>query len=254
MTRTNTHKLKSTSAQKPPEDAEYKLWVEMGKNLIEQMKSASDTVEISKMELGELADWVVEKKYGENTLLHYAQEIGTTHTTLNRCRSVWRAWHGPEAPKEATPPKLYSVAQELQAHPRRWEIIQEKPNLTVREARRITRQYKRAGMTADDDLRKNHKRWLNDVTKHAGLILSDSCAADGRITPQLHKIWREETDSETLAAWREAHEAFGKFIDRAAKILATPPGEDDFDADEPRKQPIKPRPTTQERTAPTAAA
>jgi hypothetical protein len=59
------------------------------------------------LRLGELAD-KLEPRYGEQTLKRFAKDIGIAACTLERHRSVFRAW-----PKEAPAPKSYAVAQEL---------------------------------------------------------------------------------------------------------------------------------------------
>jgi Subunit ChlI of Mg-chelatase len=79
-----------------------------GKKIVAQLNASRDRL----MRLGELAAGV-EKQYNEEKLKQFAKDIGIPFCTLARCRSVYRAWQGKEAPA----PKSYAVAQELQAHP-----------------------------------------------------------------------------------------------------------------------------------------
>jgi hypothetical protein len=203
-------------------DEEYVRWVEEGKQIVKQMNADKEAHEDRKMLLGKLADGVA-KKYTENRLGRFAKAIGMAECTLKRCRSVYRAWYGADAPKGATPPKSYSVAQELQSHPDRFAIIERRPNLTVREARRITRRDKKEQMSVPDWLRKETRRWDSDVVKHAGLMLRDASVTDGEILPELQQIWREEIDPEILPALREACEAGLKLADYMEKVLQKPP-------------------------------
>src|SRR5262245_55893640 len=64
------------------------------------------------MRQGELAD-KVELKYGDRTLAKLAKDLGVSRCTLERQRSVYRAWDGIQAPG----PVSYAVLRELQNHP-----------------------------------------------------------------------------------------------------------------------------------------
>src|SRR5205823_3838698 len=76
-------------------------------------KKITQDTERGWMRLGELADRI-EPRYDNQTLKRFAADIGIAACTLERRRSVYRAWA--EAPKSAPAPISYTVAQELQTH------------------------------------------------------------------------------------------------------------------------------------------
>jgi hypothetical protein len=128
------------------------------------------TAESGRMRLGELAAQV-ETNYGESSLKAFAKDIGMALCTLQRSRSIWRAW----AEISATPPKLYSVAQELQAHPDRAQIITDNPNITVREARKKTQEWKEKQQQADPKIGLGRmKKLFNDLLRLASKSVRDA--------------------------------------------------------------------------------
>jgi hypothetical protein len=108
----------------------YDDGVEKGRNLVSSMKE-------SQFELGLIA-YQLEPKYGEQTLERYAEEIGIDYGTLKSYRTAYRAWK--DMPVR---PKSFSVAKALNRHPRKAEIIQENPDITVNEAEEKMREWKR---------------------------------------------------------------------------------------------------------------
>jgi hypothetical protein len=113
------------------------------------------------MRLGELADRV-EPKYGDKTLAKFAAAIGLQVATLNRCRSVYRAWKKIEI--KGSSPK-FALLQALQGHPKRDEIIN---NIkTVREARTIMKDYRVAQGQEEDWRVEETRRWFGQAEKHA---------------------------------------------------------------------------------------
>src|SRR5215475_14309332 len=90
-----------------------------------------------KMRLGELAD-KLEPKYADRTLAKFAAEIGIAACTLERHRSVYRAWKENPAPG----PVSYAVLRALQDHPDRADIVKNTPDLTQAEARKLMRPYR----------------------------------------------------------------------------------------------------------------
>jgi hypothetical protein len=115
---------KQSDGTEPPDF--YDAAVAEAKQITQNM----ETAEWGRMRLGELASQV-ETQYGENKLKQFAKDIGTALCTLERSRSVYRAW----AEIPAAPPN-FSVAQELQAVDDRGQIVTDKPNITAREARK----------------------------------------------------------------------------------------------------------------------
>jgi hypothetical protein len=85
--------------------------------------------------IAELA-YLVEPKYGDQTLVKLAKKIGggIAACALERRRRVFRAWK--QIP--AAPPKSFAVAQELETLPPEVaaQIITDKPDISSREARR----------------------------------------------------------------------------------------------------------------------
>jgi hypothetical protein len=173
---------------------DYETAVAEGKEIIAEIDSSRDRL----MRLGELAD-EVGSGYGEGRLKRFAKEIGIAACTLARCRSVFRAW-----PKEAPAPKSYAVAQELQAHPNRLEIIRQNPDMTKRKAREIRRRHDRETRSAPDHIREEAKRWFRNVVQRAGEAIRDADFADSEVSPNLRQATREAIEPMLLPTLREA--------------------------------------------------
>jgi hypothetical protein len=107
---------------KAESDTGYEKAVAEAKEILAKIESSRERL----MRVGELAA-NVEKLYGEQSLKRFAADIGMPACTLARCRSVFRAWAGKEAPA----PVSFAVAQELQRHPDRFELVAENPNMTI---------------------------------------------------------------------------------------------------------------------------
>ena len=131
-----------------------------GKKLAATLKSG-DEVE---WELGKMADQLETKKYGNNTLARFAKDIGLPADRLNWCRSVYRKYKD----KDIKGPALkFAVLQALQAHPLRDKIIEERPNLTKREARTLMKDHHLA-QGRDEEWRViETRRWFAQAEKHA---------------------------------------------------------------------------------------
>jgi hypothetical protein len=107
---------------------------------VHEAKQILDRIDSNRMRLGELAH-KLEPRHGEQTLLHFAREIGVAVCTLARHRDVYRAWEGFCAPGR----KLgYAVARELATHPDRGEIVRSNPAITKREAQARMRAYRKS--------------------------------------------------------------------------------------------------------------
>jgi hypothetical protein len=133
-----------------------------------QINQNMTTAEWGRMRLGELASQV-ETKYGENKLKQYAKDIGMALCTLERSRSVWRAWED----ISAAPPN-FSVAQELQDHPDRGKIVAERPNITTREARKKARAWKEKKQKEDPDFGvKQMKELFDGLLTRASKAIAD---------------------------------------------------------------------------------
>jgi hypothetical protein len=105
---------------------------------VEESLRLSKDLEVSQMRFGEIA-YRLEPKYGESTLVRYAQLMKMKINTLQNCRSVYRTWH--EDLKVKNLPK-FSIAKALVKHPERAKIVEERPNITEREAKEETKKLK----------------------------------------------------------------------------------------------------------------
>jgi hypothetical protein len=146
--------------------------------MVAEAKQIDQAADKGQMRLAQIAAQV-ETKYGEGSLKQFAQDTGIALCSLQRRRSVWRAW----VDIKAAPPKLYSVAQELQAHPERARIVKEEPDITSSRARKLMREYKEqqrpqkanngGGWTVEGT-----KRWFNDLVTRASAAIEDGPALD----------------------------------------------------------------------------
>jgi hypothetical protein len=175
-------------------------------------------IEGRRMRLGQLADQVA-TGYGDESLKRFAVEIGIKAVSLERCRSVFRAWKGKKAPA----PKSYSVAQELQAYPDRFELLKNNPDMSKREARKLR------GERREDDSgpqRKNAKRWFRDVVRRAVQVLADTKFSDdtkfldGDISPELRRDLREIIDFTQLPTLQKAGELLQEEGERLIGLVA----------------------------------
>jgi hypothetical protein len=182
---------------------DYEMAIVEGKKIVAQIESAKDRF----MRLGELAD-AVGTHYGEGSLKSFAKEIGIAACTLARARSVFRAW-----PKEAPAPKSYAVAQELQAHPNRLEIIRRNPDLTKREARQLRRRRDRETRSASDHLREETKRWFRNAVRRADEAIRDAGVANSEVEPELRQAMLEAVEPTLLPTLRDAAEALMRLAD-----------------------------------------
>jgi hypothetical protein len=125
------------------------------KAIFARMDASSDA-----MRIGELAAGV-EKSWGENKLKEFAKKSGIPTATVARYRSVYRAWAGNQGPA----PVLFAVAQRLQAHPDRFAIARENPNMTKAQACAKMREFHRDEEFIDPigHKRARLEKWWKDV-------------------------------------------------------------------------------------------
>jgi hypothetical protein len=165
-----TSKRAQRRARKQPDEARqpdvinFDAAVAEGKQIVAQGESNA-------WRLGEIADQV-EPKYGDKTLAKLAKAIGgIALCTLERRRSVYRKWK--EIP--AAPPKSFAVAQELAPHPDRGRIIEAKPNITTREARKEMQEENERQQQADPNFAKEKmKKWFEDLLMHVSKVVRDA--------------------------------------------------------------------------------
>jgi hypothetical protein len=179
------------------EDKNYKA-------MVAEAKEIDQTADMDQMRLAKIAAQV-ETKYGEGTLKQFAKDTGIALCTLQRRRSVWRAWEE----IQAVPPKLYSVAQELQAHPERGRIITEEPDITSSRARKLMRVYKEQQQEEQQQKPKNGwtvketQRWFNDLVARASAAIEDGPALD-KVKKEIIKQAIEPTLLDTVEQGAEA--------------------------------------------------
>lgn len=124
------------------------------------------------MQIGELADQV-QKVYGEKKLKQFAKAIGISEGTVERYRSVWRAWS--TKPKSAPEPKFYSVAKALEAHPDRFDLIKQNPDMTKDDADKKMKalRKKTKARSWQQEKRDNIKKQLDEI-EHLAKQLKDA--------------------------------------------------------------------------------
>jgi hypothetical protein len=189
--------------------------VNEGKQIIADLEASKNRW----LRLGQLAD-KVEARYGETMLKQFAKEIGIAACTVARARSVFRAYDSNEAPA----PPSYAVAQELQAHPDRFALIRNNPNMTKREARRHMRARKRAEQEVNPagHMLANNERWFGLLVKLSGEIQRQCGIVDSGIEPELERSIRQAVDRTLLPDLREAGALLIRLADRLEQIAAPP--------------------------------
>jgi len=166
------------------------------------------------MRLGELAAQV-ETNYGESSLKVFAKDIGMALCTLQRSRSTWRAW----AEISATPPKLYSVAQELQAHPDRAQIITNNPNITVREARKKSQEWKEEQQQSDPNFQMEQmKKFFTGLLLRASKVVRDAEIINFN-SEQRRNLRKAITNPRELDDLQEAAPAWTTIVDFLQRLV-----------------------------------
>jgi hypothetical protein len=196
--------------------------IAQGRSITADIKSKQKSIKDLRMQLGQLADQVA-KDYGKRSLKRFAAEIGIAACTLARCRSVFRAWKAKEAPA----PKSYAVAQELQAHPNRAELVSKNPNMTKREAREHVRALRKEQPRDDaaGHRRENDKRWLRGLVQEARQLLNESKFLDdakfleNEVSPELQQTLREIIEPTLLPTLQEAGERLQKRGQRLIRMV-----------------------------------
>jgi hypothetical protein len=218
------------------ETIEYNVAVREGKQILEHTDSGQ-------LRLGELAD-KIQPIYGEKTLTKFAKAIGIAPCTAGRYRSVYRAWKS--APEPQCIPKFFSVAKELEAHPERFQIIRDNPNITKREARQQMRQWNgelanasaqvvvnddgavdpryqvtnnhRELVTGNDYLEREMQRWFNQVYDHANTAVADAAFLGRRFTPDQIQAIRQAVEPRLLEKLRAGGRALIDIADWLDKL------------------------------------
>jgi hypothetical protein len=166
MPRTKRTKSPTTDVTAPAEGISFDKAVAEGQEIILNIEAA----ERGQLRLGELAD-KLEPKYGDRTLAKFAEAIGVAKCTLDRYRTVYRAWAGKLAPGPNSFAS-YAILRELATHPNREQIIKAKPNISKREAHDYMRDIendarRQQQQEQEDDWLKHNRRWFKELYTHA---------------------------------------------------------------------------------------
>ena len=191
----------NTSA--PTEAIPYERAVREGQEILLNIEAA----ERGQLRLGELAD-KLEPRYGDRTLAKFADEIGVAKCTLDRYRTVYRAWEGKLAPGPNF--TSYAVLRELATHPDREETIRQKPNITKREAHDLMR--KQANVTKEkqereqeEDWVKHNRRWFRELYEIANKTYRIAAAVNvDQCTPEQQENLRQVVDPNLLSLVRRS--------------------------------------------------
>jgi hypothetical protein len=101
---------------------EYADDVRIGQELVARITPAL-------RELGRLLN-KQETRYGEGTFRQYAADIGIDYETAKIIRTTYRAW----SREPGRPTSLY-VARALNQHPKKYQVWQENPEMSVQDAK-----------------------------------------------------------------------------------------------------------------------
>jgi hypothetical protein len=163
----------ATTASAAEETIEFQAACVEGKAILGKIEEA----ERGQLRLGELAHKVVHPTYGDRTMAKFAEALGISKCTLDRYRTVYRAYAGILAPgaKIEIPP--YTVLRELAPHQNCAQIIKDKPNLTKREAQAIMRKHRgteeekqkeeKQKQTQEEEWFKHKRKWFRDLYNKA---------------------------------------------------------------------------------------
>jgi hypothetical protein len=228
----------------PTESINYDAAVTEGKAIVAKIEEA----ERGQLRLGELAD-MVETRYSDRTLAKFAVDLGVAKCTLDRYRTVYRAWKDILAPGAKIPP--YTVLRELATHPDRAEIIEKDPAITKREACQLVRREK---ATAEEDQQekqesgwlKQNRKWFKDLVTQASEVsrIATTVDLDACTTKQLEDL-RDAIEPNLLRQVRSAGLLLRETADRLAEICELDenydpiPGEADVEV-EPSAIPAEP--------------
>jgi hypothetical protein len=191
----------------PEEQIPYDEAVERGRNLVLVMKD-------SLFELGRITDRL-EPKYGDSTLQRFAEEIGIDYGTLKSYRTTHKAWKD-----KSVRPKSFSVAKALNPHPRKAEIIQEKPDISVNDAVKEVETWKQERRAEKKKSATHAPRSEHAIHMTTGRIIStlnDFLSAESTLTAMILELVDElDADSSNIS---DIVEALGNVPLRAHTII-----------------------------------
>ena len=204
----------------PADIINYDEAVREGRKILARIEDA----ERDQLRLGELAD-KLEPKYKDRTLAKFANEIGVAKCTLDRYRTVYRAWAGKLAPGPNS--ISYAVLRELATHPDREEIIRENPKITKRAAHDLMRKQEYAAQEKqvqeqENEWRGHSRKWYknlvalgNEATRIAGAVDVD------QFTPEQLETWRGAINPKLLLHVRQGGHSLIRIADRLAGLCGS---------------------------------
>lgn len=138
--------------------------------------------------------------------------------TLERKRSVWRAWKEISEPAPKSIP--FAIAMALQDHPNRAELVNKNLNITRAEARRLARDHRKGDDKAKPAASKDGSAPRSDktkadtetVSKRQGALL----VAANKATSAAREIHQWLKDGRELTAAMET--AFAEFVEQATLL------------------------------------
>ena len=209
-----------------PTDEFFDEAVREGKEILAQI----DQAERGQFRLGALAHQV-KTKYNDRSLARFAKEIGIAKCTLERYRTVYRAWEVKLAPGPIS--TSYAVLRELATHPEREQIISKYPDLTKREAHDKMRKLKGSAKKKQQEEQENEwlkhdRKWFKDLVAIASEASRVAGMLDEYTPEQLDKL-PQAIDPELLMCVRGS----GRMLSRVANRLANLLGVDEEEASAP---------------------
>ena len=209
-----------------PTDEFFDEAVREGKEILAQI----DQAERGQFRLGALAHQV-KTKYNDRSLARFAKEIGIAKCTLERYRTVYRAWEGKLAPGPIS--TSYAVLRELATRPEREQIISKYPDLTKRDAHDKMRKLKgnakkKQQEEQENEWLKHDRKWFKDLVAIASEASRVAGMLDEYTPEQLDKL-PQAIDPELLMCVRGS----GRMLSRVANRLANLLGVDEEEASAP---------------------
>ena len=179
-----------------------------------------EAAERGQLRLGELAD-NLEPKYKDRTLAKFAAEIGVAKCTLDRYRTVYRAWRGKLAPGPNLVP--YAALRELAKHPEREQIIARYPAITKRDALDLMRKHNGKAKEAKEEKQetewlKHNRKWFKDLVELANDAARAANVVEQCTSEQLEDLLKA-VDAHSLQFLRRDGRMLFNVANRLAELL-----------------------------------
>jgi hypothetical protein len=201
------HRMPRAIADQRPR-IKFDIAVKEGKQIMTLVRTKQD-----QWRLGELADRI-EPKYGDQTLQKFAGAINCEYVLLKDYRTTFQAW-----PEKAGRP-AFQIARALNPHPQRFRIVNNEPNLTLRQARHKMKMWRM-------EHRQPRTQTPAMLAKKAIKVFNNTFTTNGELQLIMNTIQRVELEqhvqiglSEALAKLiRRLQKTLDKFIDRPAGTI-----------------------------------